>query len=60
MVRLLFGHSRDFDVAFGRNDHHALKSIKARMAVEAMEVRKGSVLGYISSGDYFGMHALNK
>ena len=48
----------DFDFAFGYNTSHALRSIKQRKAVEAVEVRQGHVLGYISSGDYFGESSL--
>jgi CRP-like cAMP-binding protein len=50
--------SADFDVAFGRKNTDAFKILKERMAVEALEVRQGSVLGYISSGDYFGESSL--
>lgn len=48
----------DFDFAIGRNTSHALRNIKQRVAVEAVEVRQGHVLGYISSGDYFGESSL--
>jgi hypothetical protein len=45
MAGLPCWNNSDFDPTSGQKTSHALRAIKVRMAVEAVEVRKGNVLG---------------
>ena len=49
---------QDFDSALGMILGSQLKDLQNGSSVDVLEVRRGTVLGYLADGDYFGEASL--
>jgi hypothetical protein len=49
---------QDFDSALGTIASGQLKDLQSGSSVDVLEVRRGTVLGYLTDGDYFGEASL--